>query len=115
MKRRQGLRVVAYLLLAAAPLFFCACGRTSKTPKMEVAEPARAPLLSGVKTMVYHTRDCRYARDIPDAELLGYANPGRAERAGRIPCAVCHPRETFAASDEPLEMEPANKPAAASK
>lgn len=115
MKRRQGLRAAVYLLLAVGFLFFSACGRTAKTPKMEVAEPGRAPLLSGMKTMVYHTRDCRYARDISDTELLGYANPDRAERAGRIPCAVCHPRETFAASDEPLEMEPANKPAASSK
>ncbi|MCW8131371.1 MAG: hypothetical protein KIS92_13565 [Planctomycetota bacterium] len=106
--RFRALAAAAGLLLAAAS----GCGRPVKTPpKMESAlPPEKAPLVSGKNTRVYHTRECQYARDIPDADLLGYDNPDRAERTGRFPCAVCHPRETFAASDEVLTQEPSPEP-----
>lgn len=89
------------------------CGTPDhRKPKPETVSklPAeKAPLASGKFTMVYHTRDCRYAREISDKELIGYDNPDQAERSGRIPCAVCHPRESFAASDEAVTQNPTSE------
>lgn len=105
-RARAYIRVTACLLGCMLPVAV-GCGRPVKTPpQVESALPAdKAPLVSGKNTMVYHTRECRYARDIPDKELLGYDNPDKAERTGRIPCASCHPRETFAASDEAVTQD----------
>lgn len=93
-------RKLCSLLLAAcgAALFAAGCGkpRTRQGSESLSVPAASAPLLSGKNTLVYHTRECRYCRDIPDKELVGFANPDAAEKDRRMPCAVCHPREASA-------------------
>jgi hypothetical protein len=107
---KEAVRFAGVLAGSCALALAAGCGKPDhRNPKAEAVSklPAeKAPLASGKFTMVYHTRDCRYAREIADKELIGYDNPDQAERAGRIPCAVCHPRESFAASDEAVTQNP---------
>lgn len=64
-------------------------------PTVVTAPPEKALLLSGKNTRVYHFVSCAYVRDIPEPEQVGLASPEDAEKSGRIPCAVCRPRERF--------------------
>lgn len=73
-----------------------------------------AAYVSGKKTRVYHARDCRYARDIEERDLLGYHNQNDAERAGRIPCAACRPQDSDSSTAPATSARPrdaAAKPA----
>ena len=87
-----------FVLVAFLPAFSsagCSNAHTRQGAESLNVPAAGAPLLSGKNTLVYHTRECRYCRDIPDKELLGFAHPDTAARGRRIPCAVCRPRENF--------------------
>lgn len=97
MKRRVASLPLGLLL---AVLAGCACYEERRTDAPVGAQPAAPPpteslIVSGQNTQVYHFCDCRYARDIADKELLGFASPEDAEKKGRIPCAVCRPREKY--------------------
>lgn len=61
-------------------------------PPQVVNVPAQKALfVAGRKARVYHYCTCAYARDIPKGELVGFASAKDADRAGKIPCAVCRP------------------------
>jgi hypothetical protein len=95
---RFGLAVLLGMVLAGS-----GCKRSTQPNAPKVAgeskaagvPPEKALILSGKSTRVYHFVSCAYARDIPETELLGFANPDEAEQSGRLPCAACKPRERF--------------------
>jgi hypothetical protein len=84
-------------LLLASILAGCKGSTAVRPAAPPVAEtpPEKALLLSGKNTRVFHFVSCAYVRDIPEPELIGLATPEDAEKSGRIPCAVCRPRERF--------------------
>jgi len=93
------------------------CGRAKlapQVPQVQTQPAEKALIVSGQHTRVYHFCTCAYARDIPEAEALGFSDPAEAEKAGRIPCAVCRPRERFAqyTKQQPPEGQPPSGPAA---
>ena len=93
---RTGYLFRALLLASSVVLAFGGCrkeGEHARVVDISTAPLDQAPIVSGKNTKVYHLRACRYARDIPDKELLGFAS--RAEAAGtrRFGCAHCRPDE----------------------
>ena len=68
-------------------------GGTHASPRPPSSEtPASdGTFVSGMKTKVFHLRECLYARDIPDRDLRTYASAEEAALDGKIPCAICHP------------------------
>jgi hypothetical protein len=92
MLRRFFLALAPFLLLAG-------CFRPGFEDTGTCVPASEAPVVSARGVRVYHLAECRYARELPDDGLLGYYSPGEAEITGRIPCAVCNPRENFKAAD----------------
>lgn len=80
------------MILLCIPLSMSACrqdGKRRKPVNISTAPAERAPVVSGKTTRVYHLRECQFARDIHDKELLGFATTGEAAASGRIPCVFC--------------------------
>ncbi len=56
------------------------------------AEAAAKPAWIGSKTSnKYHHADCKWVKDIRPENILQFASPDEAARAGYIPCPTCKP------------------------
>lgn len=71
-----------------------------KPPKVPTADAREAPFVSAKNGKVYHCRNCEVAGKLDSP--VGYITSDDAERAGKMPCEFCKPRE-FAASASPNE------------
>ncbi|MCZ7648752.1 MAG: hypothetical protein M5U26_26425 [Planctomycetota bacterium] len=96
---------LGFALLALAS--GCGQPRTPAAPSVQTVPADKALVLSGRSTSVFHFCSCAYAKDIPPREQLGYASPDDAERAGKIPCTHCKPRDAYAEYLRSRDEEPA--------
>ena len=66
-----------------------------KYPKVPTSNPKTAPYVCAKNSKVYHVRGCEYAGKMDSP--VGYESWQDAERAGRMPCEFCKPRENAGA------------------
>ena len=57
----------------------------------DLHEVSGSPFVASRSSEVFHRADCRWARNISESNLVGYATREHAVRAGKRPCKSCKP------------------------